>query len=114
MNGNDKDLSPLVVDFSKAKTEEGRLDESWWLTFGAILRWIMPSLYRGSVLPLTVKGSPAEVKSFADVLSKEKRYLESWKNYGLDTPSTYRDKGKLDRAISTFQRVTGLKWPFSR
>ena len=111
---NEKDLSPVVIDFAQARNEEGKLNESWLLMFGGILRWLMPSLYRGSVLPLKVKGSESEVRSFANVLSKEKRYLQSWKDNGLDNPSTYRDKGNLDRAVGKFERVTGLKWPFTK
>ena len=114
MSGNDKDLSPMVIDFAKARNAEGKLDESWWLTFGTMLRWIMPSLYRGSVLPVTIKGSPAEVESFANVLGKEKKYLDSWKSNGLDSPVTYQNKGVLNKAITGFERVTGLKWPFSK
>ena len=114
MNENKKDLTPIVIDFSKARDAEGKLDESWMLMFGGLLRWLMPSLYKGSLLPLKLKGSQAEVESFANVLSKERRYLESWKDNGLDSPVTYKNKGVLDSAISKFQRVTGLKWPFSR
>jgi len=109
---NEKDLSQVVIDFSKARDQEGKLDEGWWLMFGGLLRWIMPSLYKGSLLPLKVKGSEAEIKSFANVLSNEKRYLTSWKENGLDSPSTYKNKTLLDKAVEKFQRTTGLKWPF--
>jgi len=110
----DKDLVPTTIDFAEARNAEGNLNESWWLTFGAILRWIMPSLYKGSVFPLQVKGSQAEVSSFANVLSKERKYLKSWKDNGLDDPQTYRNKSKLNGAISQFERVTGLRWPFTK
>jgi hypothetical protein len=111
---NNDDLVPMVIDFAAARNTEGKLDESWILTFGAILRWMMPSLYKGSVLPLVVKGTAGEVKSFANVLGKEKKYLQSWKNNGLDNPLTYQNKTKLGRAVSQFERVTGLKWPFKK
>jgi hypothetical protein len=109
---NDKDLSTMVIDFSKARDQQGKLDEGWWLMFGGLLRWIMPSLYRGSLLPLKIKGSESEIKSFADVLSKEKNYLSSWKDNGLDNPATYKNKTLLDKSVAQFQRTTGLKWPF--
>jgi len=111
---NDKDLIPTTIDFTKARCEKGVINESWWLSFGAVLRWLMPSLYKGTVFPLKVKGNASEVSSFANVLSKEKRYLESWRDNGLDNPMTYRNKGKLDGAISQFERVTGLRWPFEK
>ena len=111
---DNKDLEPMTIDFDKARDEEGKINESWWLTFGAILRWIMPSLYKGSVFPLQVRGSQADVSSFANVLSKEKKYLQSWKNNGLDDPLTYQNKSKLNGAIGKFERITGLRWPFTR
>ena len=114
MNENDKDLVPVVIDFSKARNAEGKLDEGWYLMFGGLLKWLMPSLFKGSLLPLKLKGTSGEIKSFADVLSREKSYLESWKDNGLDNPMTYQSKGRLDTSISKFERVTGLRWPFSR
>jgi len=111
---NKKDLVPVVIDFSKARDANGELNESWWLTFGAILRWIMPSLFKGGTLPLELTGHPMEIKSFANVLSKEKNYLQSWRDHGLDSPQTYSNKSVLNNAIGKFERTTGLKWPFQR
>ena len=109
---NDKDLTTTEIDFAKARSAEGKLDEGWYLMFGALLRWIMPSLYKGTLLPLKIKGSDDEVRSFANVLSREKNYLTSWKDNGLDSPMTYQHKGTLDLAVDKFERTTGLKWPF--
>ena len=114
MREQKKDLVPVVIDFSKARNSDGKLNESWILTFGAILRWMMPGLYKGSVLPLKIKGTSGEIKSFADVLGKEKKYLQSWKDNGLDSPATYQNRTKLGTAVSKFERVTGLKWPFKK
>lgn len=111
---NDKDLVPRVIDFKKMRNKSGELDESWLLTFNAILRWMMPQLFMGGTIPVTIKGSPTEVSSFANVMSKEKRYLKSWKDNGLDNPVTYKNKSILNRAVDKFQRITGLKWPFSK
>ena len=111
---NEKDLVPMVIDFSKSRDADGTLNESWWLTFGAILRWVMPSLFKGGTLPLQLTGSPGELHSFANTLAKEKRYLQSWRDYGLDSPQTYSNRSSLDGAISQFERTTGLRWPFQR
>jgi hypothetical protein len=110
----DGEIVPTVIDFTKMKDEDGNISESWILTFGAALRWLMPSLYRGSTLPLSIRGTKNELTSFANVLSKEKRYLQSWKSSGLDSPVTHKSKGKLSTAIAKFQRSTGLKWPFKQ
>jgi len=109
---DEKDLVPTVIDFSEARNEDGNLNESWWLTFGAILRWVMPSLYKGGTIPLSVRGTSSEIGSFANALAKERRYLESWRDLGLDNPMTYKNKSMLDNAVGRFERTTGLKWPF--
>jgi hypothetical protein len=111
---NNKDLVTVTLDFSKAKDANGELNESWWLTFGAIMRWIMPSLFKGGTLPLELTGSPADIRSFTNALSREKRYLQSWRDHGLDSPQTYKNKSKLDGAIGQFERTTGLRWPFQK
>ena len=110
----DGDLVEKVIDFKKMRNEKGELDESWILTFNAILRWMMPQLFRGNSIPVSIKGTPTEVRSFANVMNREKRYLQSWKDNGLDNPTTYRNKSLLNKGIDKFQRITGLKWPFSR
>jgi len=106
------EIVPSVIDFTKMKDESGQINESWVLTFGAALRWIMPSLFRGGALPVQIRGNKSQVSNFANVLSKEKKFLQTWKNQGLHSPATYRNKSKLNSAINKFERATGLKWPF--
>jgi hypothetical protein len=112
VEADDGEMVSTVIDFGKMRDDSGEISESWILTFGATLRWLMPSLFRGSVLPINIRGSKSEVESFAKVLAKEKRYLQSWKSSGLDSPLTHKNKSKLGSAIAQFQRSTGLKWPF--
>jgi len=112
MKSDGGDIVPAVIDFNKMRDDDGEINESWILTFGSTLRWLMPSLFRGGNLPINIRGTKSQVGNFANVLSKEKRYLQSWKSTGLDSPVTYKNKGKLDSAISKFERATGLKWPF--
>jgi len=45
-------------------------------------------------------------------LAGEKRYLSSMSQYGLDNPRTFKDRFKLDRAVKSFEKDTGLVWPF--
>jgi hypothetical protein len=111
MNENEE-LTNVVIDFTEMKAEDGTVNESWLVTFGLALRWIMPALFRGASIPVSIKGNPSDVKNFANVLSKEKRYMSSWKSNGLDSPITYKNKSKLNSAIAKFERSTGLKWPF--
>ena len=107
-----EELSPIVVDFTEMTNEDGTVNESWLLTFGLALKWIMPALFQGNSIPVSIRVNQSQVQNFANVLSKEKRYLQSWKNYGLDNPRTYRNKSLLNSAIAKFERSTNIKWPF--
>jgi len=80
--------------------------------FGGWVEQILGSMFGGRSLPLAVKGSQRDVQSFARALGGEKSYLEAVKRYGLDHPTTYKNRSKLDNAIKGFERETGLKWPF--
>jgi hypothetical protein len=110
----EKELVPTVIDFAEARDENGELNESWGIAFGSLMRWIMPALFgdTGTLIPLNIRGNRQEVESLARVLAKEKNYLQSWRDQGLDDPQTYKSKSKLDRAVGQFERTTGLKWPF--
>tara|TARA_R100001244_G_scaffold107613_1_gene79743 strand:+ start:932 stop:1270 length:339 start_codon:yes stop_codon:yes gene_type:complete len=109
----DKDLVPAVIDFAEARDENGELKESWGIAFGSLMRWVMPALFDpNNLFPLEIRGNKQEVQSLARVLAREKNYLRSWKDQGLDNPQTYKSKSKLDKAVGQFERTTGLKWPF--
>lgn len=112
---NSKDgLVPTVIDFSKMSEAEGQLKESYILTFGLALRWLMPALFRGASMPVSIRGNQTQIRDFANVMSRERNYLQSWKTNGLDNPQTYRNKARLKSAIAKFERSTGLKWPFDQ
>jgi len=106
---NKNDLSPIVIDFNQKK----QLQEFSIVRFlGVNIKAILKSLFSGIEIPVTVRGSKRDVNSFINTLSGEKRYIDSLRKYGLDNPSTYRDKQMLDSSISQFERQTGIKWPF--
>jgi len=104
------ELVPIVIDFKKAR--EGELNESFLTMFGGWIETIMKAMFGGSRLPLSVRGSKSEVESFARAIGGEKNYIKSAKRYGLDHPTTYKNKSKLDVAIKGFEKETGIKWPF--
>ena len=79
---------------------------------GAWIKDIMSAMFRGSSMPLKVKGSQGQIDSFTRALQREKRYLESFSEFGLDNPRTYKNKAELDKAVAKFERATNIKWPF--
>lgn len=100
-----KDEQPIIIDFSK-------IDESFLIAMGARLRLILNALFTGEFFPVKVRGSQSQIDSFVRALAGEKRYLSSMSQYGLDNPKTLRDKYKLKKSVKSFERDTGLVWPF--
>jgi len=103
-------LTTITIDFNELRKQE--LNESFLAMFGGWIEYILGAMFGGRSLPLSVKGSRREVESFAKAIGGEKKYLEVVRRYGLDHPTTYKNKAKLDNAIKGFEKETGLKWPF--
>lgn len=87
------------------------IDESFLAMFGGAVKSILRGMFGKGMPNVKIKGKKSDVKSFADTLNSEKKYMDTYIKYGLDSPRTYRNKGKLQRAVSKFERKTGLKWP---
>ena len=103
-------LTDAIIDLNAAQS--GELNESFLAMFGYWTKKILERMFGGSNIPVQVKGSRSQVDSFASALGREKRYMQAIKDYGLDDPRTYKQRGRLDAAVSSFERRTGLKWPF--
>lgn len=89
-----------------------RLDEYVTGIFANAVKTILQGLFGAKIPPVKIKGNKAEVKAFTKAVHREKEYLETFQNYGLDNPRTYRSKARLQNAVNKFERATGLKWPF--
>ena len=103
-------LTEIVIDLDKLK--ENRLDESWLAMFGWHIKTILSRMFGGPSIPASVKGAPSEVAAVAKAIGNEKNYIETARKYGLEDPRTYKNKSKLKKATNSFERVTGIKWPF--
>lgn len=88
------------------------INESYLRWFGDMTKLLMRRIFGDIDIPVQVRGTESQIQSFARALEHERRYLESFKRYGLDDPRTYRDRARLENAISGFERTTNLKWPF--
>jgi len=108
--GQVEDLVPILIDLGSSR--RGDLDESFLRMFGSGIQAILSRMFGGPSVPVSVRGTRSQIDSFSKVLSREKKYLESWQELGLDNPATYKNKFKLDSAIRQFERKTGLKYPF--
>lgn len=100
-------MEKVVIDLSQGRD----LSESFLRMFGAGITSILKAMFGGETVPVSVKGSPQEIKAFANVLSKEKKYMDAYKRMGLDNPETYRSRFALNKAIRDFERKTNLIYP---
>ncbi len=104
------DLAPIEIDLNQINNN--KLNESWLAMFGGAIKAIMQRMFGGDSLPIKVKGNRQQVKSFGQTIGREKAYIQAVAKYGLNDPKTYKNKFSLYQAISRFERLTGLKWPF--
>jgi len=88
------------------------LNESYLTTMGTGIKMLLNALFRGSYLPVKVRGTRSQFDGFMRALSAEKRYISAFNQYGLDNAATYRSKHVLDQAVSSFEKDTGMIWPF--
>ena len=104
---NSKELVPVEIDLNPET-----MDESYLSALGYQMKFVLGALFGNDSIPLKLKGTNAQVTSFARALGNEKRYLQSFEKYGLTDPKTLNNRHKLERAITSFERETGIKWPF--
>tara|TARA_Y100000593_G_C4188256_1_gene275518 strand:- start:7 stop:330 length:324 start_codon:yes stop_codon:yes gene_type:complete len=103
-------LTPIIIDLDKAK--ENKLDESFLTMFGFAVKKLLKAVLGDISLPVHLKGNPTDVRSFVSALGAEKKYIQDYKNFGLNSPRTYRSRSALNSAVTGFERKTGIKWPF--
>ena len=105
-------MSDSTIDLGKAKRETD-LNESFLATFGFLVKSALKRMFGYNTgTDLRIKGTRPEIESFMDALQSEKKYMEAYKRHGLTDTVTLRRKHKLDFAVSSFEKETGLKWPF--
>ena len=113
---NEEKLEPIVIDFNKMRQND--LNESFLAAFGNWVKLILQRMFDNPGVGsysggnVKVRGTPTEVRAFARALGNEKKYIEIAKKYGLDDPRTISNKAKMKRAAASFERETGIKWPF--
>jgi hypothetical protein len=106
----EKDIAPIHIDFTKAN----QLNESFLVMFGTAIKAILQRMFGQDVyLPkMSISGTPQQMETFVKTLAGEKRYFDSYVQYGLNDPRTYQDRYKLQASVNEFERNTGIKWPF--
>ena len=103
-------MTPIIIDLEK--TKQNKLDESFLVTFGWAIKKLMRAVLGDVSIPVHLKGNPSDVKSFIGALAAEKSFIQDYKNFGLNSPQTYKSQSALNTAVGQFERKTGIKWPF--
>ena len=106
-DNNSKELVPVEIDLNPET-----MDESYLSALGFQMKFVLGALFGNDSVPLRLKGTSSQVTSFARALGNEKRYLQSFEKFGLTDPKTLNNRHKLETAVASFERETGIKWPF--
>ena len=107
----ENELVPVVIDLGAHR--KGELNETFLGAFGEWIKTMVSWTFGENVFfPSKIKGTRSEVDSFMKALKNERKYMQSYKRYGLGDERTYKTKHKLDAAVKNFENETKLKWPF--
>tara|TARA_R110000751_G_scaffold133849_1_gene236239 strand:+ start:752 stop:1081 length:330 start_codon:yes stop_codon:yes gene_type:complete len=102
-----EDLAPIEINLNRGTVDEGSL-----ALMGFQIEAILKMMFGGSFIPTKIKGTRDQVSHFARALGNERRYLNAFEKHGLTDKRTLGNRHKLEKAISGFEKTTGIKWPF--
>jgi hypothetical protein len=102
--------SDFVLNLNQKNSDQ--LNESWLAMFGGVIKTVLSALLENKKLDIQVKGTETQVNSFVKTVAREKEYILSAKEHGLNDPKTAENKAKLLTTISHFEEETGIKYPF--
>ena len=105
-----EDLVPIEINLN---VDPQQVDESFLRTFGFLTNTLLKHMFAGHSAPAKIRGTPGQLSAFADALGKEKRYMDSFRRHGRTDEITLSDRSSLMRAVASFERETGLRWPYS-
>ena len=107
------ELQDLNIDLNAVKS--GQVKEFSYLTSLGKQIEIMIKLMFGSdglgALTGKVRGTRSQVRKFMQALKGEKRYADAYIRHGLADSRTLNSRYRLERAVSAFEKETGIKWP---
>jgi hypothetical protein len=103
----------IIIDLNCVKN--GQLNEFSYLRhLGAKIELMIKLMFgpRGlSSLAGRVSGTRSQVNTFLKALKGEKRYADAYIKHGLTDRRTLSSRYRLERAIASFEKETGIKWP---
>jgi len=107
-------MSELVKNTIYLNNLDGQLSERVYSKFAGMVRSALLDLYyAGMNVPLKLVGNRSQIDAFMNSLQREKRYMDAFVKYGLNDSRTLGSKHDLTKAITVFEKETGLRWPFT-
>ena len=106
---DNNEIASIQIDLGVIR--KNTVNEGFMEMFNRDVSMVLGAMLAGSSIPIKIKGTKSEIKVFTKAMQREKQYIRTAAKYGLDDPRTYKNKYKLQRAISKFERATGLRWP---
>jgi hypothetical protein len=123
-------LNSYHLDLRSA--QKGQINESFLAMFGETLKTILKRMFgrmpsaeelgpylkeneeedQSGFGDVKVTGTKAQMKALALALAAEKKYMEAYVHWGLKDERTKESRYELYDAIETFEKTTGLLWPF--
>ena len=97
----------IIIDLSPKQ----QLNESFLRQFGTAIELIIKRMFGLNNTEFKFRGPRTSVGELARTLGAERKYIEAMKKAGLSDPSVLSSKHRLDRAIASFEKQTGIKWP---
>jgi len=111
MNEQEQQDNTIVIDLGANR--RGELNEIFLRTMGIAVKALLKRMFGDkTAIPVKLRGNREEINAFTTTLGREKRYMKTAAQYGLNNPKTYKDKFALRKAAAKFERKTGIKWPF--
>jgi hypothetical protein len=101
---------PIKINLQEIKNN--KLNESSLESFASLIESLLRRMFNKDNTLVSIKGSKEDVQLFSETLVREKKYLESIREYGINNPKTCESKIMLDDAVKNFQETIGVPWPF--
>tara|TARA_B100000925_G_C21863337_1_gene410954 strand:- start:27 stop:389 length:363 start_codon:yes stop_codon:yes gene_type:complete len=102
----------IFIDLTDASLNE------WYSlsSLGGKIKYTLWAMF-GSDSPLAsssvkIKGTKEQLAAFAAAIAAEGQFMKAIQKHGLNNPIVQNSKSSLARAISDFERDTGIVWPF--
>tara|TARA_Y100000296_G_C5052792_1_gene195720 strand:- start:185 stop:511 length:327 start_codon:yes stop_codon:yes gene_type:complete len=106
-------MKKTVIDLNNKQLHLNELTGGITTSFAYKVQDMLLDLYHaGFDLPLTIKGTQKQIETFFRALQNEKRYMDAYMKHGLGDTRTMMNKSDLSRSVASFERETGLRWPF--